>query len=73
VLKVYDAVRRPRVEAVWEATDRAGRIYEGFGPSGRGAEDRRRDIEGMYDFLWYHEVNSDRDSALQLLREQGVF
>ncbi|KAI0094261.1 FAD/NAD(P)-binding domain-containing protein [Irpex rosettiformis] len=73
VLKTYDAVRRPRAQAVWEATQRAGRTYEGHGNSGNSAEGRRRDLEGQWAFIWHHGVNDDRDIALKLLRGQGVF
>ncbi|KAI0094260.1 FAD/NAD(P)-binding domain-containing protein [Irpex rosettiformis] len=73
VLKAYDAVRRPRAQAVWEATQHAGRIYEGHGDSGSSAEGCRHDLEGLWDFIWHHGVDQDRDTALKLLIEQGVF
>ena len=73
VLKAYDAVRRPRAQAVWEATQRAGRVYEGHGESGDSVEDRRRDLEGLWGFIWHHGVNDDHDAAIKLLKEQGIF
>ncbi len=74
VLKAYDAVRRPRAHAVWEATQSAGRIYEGHGESGNDtSEGFRRDFEELWEYIWHHGVNDDRDAALSLLKEQGVF
>ena len=40
VLKAYAVIRRPRAQEVWEAPQRASRVYEGHGGSGVSVEGR---------------------------------
>ncbi|KAI0347664.1 FAD/NAD-P-binding domain-containing protein [Trametopsis cervina] len=72
-LRVYDAVRRPRAQRVWEASIRAADIYEGYGEHGASNEARRRDLEGIWDWVWHHGADEDYHLALEMLRSQGLF
>lgn len=73
VLKVYDEIRRPRGQAVCDGAVEAGRIYGGHGKSGPTPEGMAKDLAGMWDFVWYHEVEDDVRKAVGLLCERGVF
>ncbi|KAI0697527.1 FAD/NAD-P-binding domain-containing protein [Cytidiella melzeri] len=59
VLEVYDTVRRPRAQSVWEGSVRAAEIYEGHGKHGSTNEGRRQDLEGIWSFVWHHEPDED--------------
>ena len=51
----------------------SGRIYEGFGPSGDTFEGMRRDLEGIWDPVWRHEVMDDIEGAIRRLEVEGAF
>jgi salicylate hydroxylase len=73
VLKVYDLVRRPRANSVWSASKKAGEIYEGYGPSGSSLEAMRKDLVGIWDAVWHHDLGADYERAVTLLQESGAF
>jgi len=73
VLQVYDRIRRPRVQMVWDASARAGRIYDGYGEHGLSADGLAKDIYRMWDPVIHHDVNDDIRIAEGWLRDTGVF
>ncbi|KAJ3488182.1 hypothetical protein NLI96_g3021 [Meripilus lineatus] len=73
VLKVYDEIRRPRAQKVWEDTRMAGDIYEGFGRQGFTPDGLRQDLSGLWDFVWNHDIVKDIQTAGEYLRELGTF
>ncbi len=73
VLQVYDEIRRPRAQSVWEGSIRAGDIYEGYGISGSSPEGMRKDLEGIADFVWEHDLNQDMQQATIRLQQLGIF
>ncbi|KAJ3543230.1 hypothetical protein NM688_g5882 [Phlebia brevispora] len=73
ILKVYDEIRRPRAQKVWEGSVHAGRVVDGYGPSGMSADGLRKDIPGMWDFVWRHDMEGNVQQAVQTLEERGVF
>lgn len=73
VLKAYDRLRVPRANFVLRGSIRAGRIYEGFGESGPSAEGIKKDIEGMYEKVWHHDLEGDVKEAVKGLRAEGAF
>ncbi|PSR73847.1 hypothetical protein PHLCEN_2v10329 [Hermanssonia centrifuga] len=73
ILQVYDEIRRPRTQSVWEGSMRAGEIYEGYGISGSSREGLRKDLEDLPEFVWIRELNQDMQDATARLQQLGVF
>ena len=70
---MYDEVRRPRAQAVWEGSLNAGKVYDGHGKSGPSPEGLRKDFDGLQDFVWGHHMDDDVQRACTVLHERGVF
>lgn len=73
VLQAYSQVRRPRAQAVWELSHRAGCIYEHHGPHGPTREGLAEDLRDMMDPIWHYDLDGDVQSAVQILAENGTF
>ncbi|KAH8117595.1 FAD/NAD-binding domain-containing protein [Phellopilus nigrolimitatus] len=73
VLQAYDLVRLPRANMVSAASTDAGKVYEGFGPSGPSSAGMRADLENRWDKVWNHDLNADVDRAVNWLVEKGFF
>lgn len=73
VLKAYDYVRRPRVNAIVKRTWECGEIYECCGPSGSEQENIREDLKDICSFVWHHELEDDIKIAMDYLVEHSVF
>ncbi|CAL1694064.1 unnamed protein product [Somion occarium] len=73
VLQVYDGVRRPRAQEIWERTARTGEIYEGRGPSGFSPEGFTKDLTYNWECVWHHDLDGDIQAAVKQLEEAGVF
>ena len=73
VLRVYDEVRRPHAQQVWDTTRRNGHTYQSRGEHGPSHEGIRKDMQGIWDFVWHHPLHADRDQAIARLRELGVY
>ena len=50
-----------------------GLVYDRLGPSGDTKEGIRKDLEGKWDEVWYHEVLEDVEDVVVQLQEKGVF
>lgn len=53
VLQAYSNARQPHANKVLEGSTRAGEVWEGRGPHGRDIEGRRKDTEGIWDWVWF--------------------
>ncbi|RPD82203.1 FAD/NAD-P-binding domain-containing protein [Lentinus tigrinus ALCF2SS1-7] len=73
VLQTYSDVRRPRAQAVWEVSDRAGRVYDFHGPHGSTPEGLREDLEDICAPIWHYDLDRDLESAIEMLRANGSF
>ncbi|KAI0673672.1 FAD/NAD-P-binding domain-containing protein [Trametes maxima] len=73
VLQVYSDVRRPRAQAVWEGSRRAGRTYDGHGLHGTDWDKVPEDLDNQWRPVWRHDLDGDFDAAVALLRERGAF
>ncbi|KAF7794420.1 hypothetical protein EIP86_005554 [Pleurotus ostreatoroseus] len=73
VLKAYDEVRRPRAQSVWEGSVRSGSIADMHGPSGTSKEALCKDLPGMWDFVWRHDLGADVQQAVHTLQQRHVF
>ncbi|KAI0784966.1 hypothetical protein C8Q75DRAFT_723504 [Abortiporus biennis] len=73
VLQAYDNFRRPRVESVWDGSVAAGNSYEGHGKSGYSIEGVRKDLTGIWDGVWHHDLNQDVRAAVNYLEQNGAF
>lgn len=58
---------------VLTASTKSGEIYEGYGPSGSSIEGIRKDLEGIWHPVWYHDMDADIAHALTSLKENGAF
>ncbi|KZV73524.1 FAD/NAD-P-binding domain-containing protein [Peniophora sp. CONT] len=73
VLQAYDTVRVPRATYIANASERAGNVYRGNGPSGPSDEGRRRDLHMQWEKVWRADVREDVPKALELLVDNGAF
>ncbi|KAJ3488207.1 hypothetical protein NLI96_g3020 [Meripilus lineatus] len=67
ILKVYDELRRPRAQHVWESSLQTGEVYEGRGRLGISPAGISQELKGVYDFVWHHNLQEDIDSGIHLL------
>ncbi|KAH9835875.1 uncharacterized protein C8Q71DRAFT_797371 [Rhodofomes roseus] len=73
VLKAYDRWVRPRARMVWDATFRAGKIYDGWGDHGVSAEGIAQDIGTQWAPVWFHDVDDDIRAAVDELKLEDAF
>lgn len=73
VLQAYDRIRRPRAQMVWEASYKAGRVYDGFGDHGLSPEGVKQDIGRQWDPVYKHDIDNDIEQAVAWLKEMSVF
>ncbi|OCH96428.1 FAD/NAD(P)-binding domain-containing protein [Obba rivulosa] len=73
VLESYNRIRLPRSQMVWKGSERAGEIYDGCGKHGLSAEGIQTDGDGQWSPVWHHDMNDDMQTALQWLKDTGVF
>ena len=73
MLQVYDEIRRPRAQSVWEGSRRQADYYECYGPHGPTPDGIRQDIEGTWGFVWDYPLNADMDKAVARLQDMGVY
>lgn len=71
MLRVYDELRRPRAQDVWNRSVEAGRVYEALGKSGFHAEGVRKDLTGIFHPLWHYRLEDDIEEGLQRVQEMG--
>ena len=67
VLHAYSEVRMPRSQTVWDASHRAGSIYDNHGPSGPTFEGMRRDLQDLWKPVWGYDIDDDVKAAVALL------
>lgn len=73
VLKVYDEIRHPRAQLVWDESWKMGRLFDGYGKTQPSPEGIREDIPGLWDFVWGHDLEEDLHDAERRLEASGVF
>ena len=73
MLRVYDEIRRPRAQKTCEESKRQGENYERRGRSGPTDDDIRKDLPGMWDFLWNQPMDEDVNQSIARLQQMGVF
>jgi salicylate hydroxylase len=73
VMQAYDMVRRPRANRVLQASSATGEIYELAGPSGPTLEGARKDLEGIWEFVWRHDLDEDFRTSVKFLEEKQAF
>ncbi|TBU49090.1 salicylate hydroxylase [Dichomitus squalens] len=70
VLEAYSTIRRPRAQMVWEASHRAGSVYDHHGPTAAGMAE---DLRDLWMPIWRYEVENDFDTAISVLRTNATF
>ncbi|GJE87995.1 FAD-dependent oxidoreductase [Phanerochaete sordida] len=73
VLKVYDELRRPRSQKIWDQTLNAGKMQDGHGPSGLTPEGVEKDGGYGLDYVNTYRLGEDVRDAVKLLNARGVF
>ena len=66
-------VRCPRANIVQRAGVIAGDTYEGYGETGFAAEEMRERLAGIWDPVWYHDLEADISKAVDWLKANGSF
>ena len=54
-------------------THNAGRIYEGFGPSGDTRDGQMADLEAVWDMVWDYDIVGPTEDAIRKLEQEGVY
>ena len=67
MLEAYSAIRRPRAKQVWDASYRAGAVFDHHGPSGATPEGLSKDLRGMWDPVWRYDLDAEFAAAVALL------
>ena len=70
---MYDELRRPRSQKVWEQSTAAGRIRDGLGASGFTVEGISQDLTGNLDYVNSYKLGEDVRQAEGILKERGVY
>jgi len=65
MIKVYDIIRRPRANMVLERSIRMRDIISSFGPNHYSAEDMRQHLVGMWEPVWYHDLEAEVTEAIE--------
>ncbi|KAJ3556357.1 hypothetical protein NM688_g2076 [Phlebia brevispora] len=73
VLRVYDEVRKPRVQRVWDDTYKMGNVVDGLGPSGLTPEGLTKDMGNPWLYVWGRGVDDDVLHAQFRLRDSGEY
>ena len=73
MLRVYDEIRRPRAQSVWNESVYAGEIFDGYGRTQPFPQGMAKDLPGLWDFVWGYGLNEGVRQAERRLQEQGVF
>ncbi|KAF9554206.1 salicylate hydroxylase [Agrocybe pediades] len=64
-LAIYDELRVPRANMVLEQSIKTGKIYENYGPGHYDVEDMRRQMKGMWEPVWHHDLEAEVDEAIR--------
>jgi len=73
VLQAYSTIRVPRANMVLRGSAAAGHIYENYFPGGYSYEEVKANLQGIWQPVWYHNLEDDMNAAIKLLEEQGHF
>ena len=65
MIKVYDTMRRPRANMVLERSIKMGEIYDSFGPNHYSTEDMRQHLSGMWEPVWFHDIEGEVTEAIE--------
>lgn len=58
---------------VAEQSARVGRIYESFGKPGCGVEWAQRELPGIWEPVWHHDLKQEVDKAIERLQNDPSF
>ncbi|EKM56057.1 uncharacterized protein PHACADRAFT_257104 [Phanerochaete carnosa HHB-10118-sp] len=71
VLEIYDELRRPRSQKIWDQTLEAGKVQDGMGLGGLTADSV---VAGQQlDYINSYQLGEDVREAVELLKARGVF
>ena len=70
---MYDEIRRPRVQTVFNANYEAGKVYDKWGKSGPSTEGMRQDLANLWGFMKDYNFDKEVERALAILSERRVF
>lgn len=70
---MYDELRRPRSQKVWDQSTAASKIRDGLGPSGFTVEGISKDLTGNLDYVNSYKLGEDVRQAEQMLKDRRVF
>ncbi|RPD65123.1 FAD/NAD-P-binding domain-containing protein [Lentinus tigrinus ALCF2SS1-6] len=73
ILQVYSDIRRPRSQMVWDASQRAGAVYDGHGPRGPTAQGSAEDLRDLWKPVWRHDLDAEFEDAIGKLRSNTTF
>ena len=55
---------------VLERSIRMGDIYDSFGPNHYSVEDMRRHLPGMWEPVWFHDIEAEVTEAIEAMTRQ---
>ncbi|THH33455.1 hypothetical protein EUX98_g789 [Antrodiella citrinella] len=68
VLRIYDGLRRPRSQNIWDRSLRAGQVYEALGEHGFNTDGVRKDLAGIFIPVWHHKLQDDIQEGYKQIR-----
>ena len=73
MLRVYDQLRRPRSQKIWDQSYAAGKVRDAAGPSGFTKEGVARDLKGGLSYVNSYRLDEDVRQAENMLQDRGIF
>ena len=58
---------------MWEKSLWTGEVYECRGKLGISPEGITKELQGVYDFVWHHDLQVDIEAGIHRLKDRGVF
>ena len=73
MLRVYDELRRPRSQKIWDQSFSGGAIRDAAGPSGFTKEGVTRDLTGSLNYINSYRIGDDAREAEETLKARGIY
>ncbi|TFK80493.1 salicylate hydroxylase [Polyporus arcularius HHB13444] len=73
VLQTYSDIRRPRSQIVWDASQRAGSVYDHHGPRGPTVQGLSEDLRDIWKPVWRYDLDAEFQQAVAKLHGNAIF
>ncbi|KAI0699375.1 FAD/NAD(P)-binding domain-containing protein [Cerioporus squamosus] len=73
VLQAYSDVRQPRSQTVWDASRRAGSVFDHHGTGGATVQGLTEDLQDLWKPVWSYDLDTEFEYAIAQLRNNATF